>query len=1068
MDPSPELTRSTVSVSRSRNGMRRGWGVGILPAGALISRKLLATTATMVAKKWMPTKEDLKAAFNLFCGVCGIGTLGMPANFARAGPVLGCLAIVCMGLANIYGAVVCSRTMLMAPRSVETFGDIGEWVMGKAGRYLVLIAQMAVCTMTPCAFLVLGGDLLDALFPGAFSRTFWIILMALMVLPICLTPTLKEGAGAAFAGCMGTVLADAIGVGMLIYGMRGHPAVPTSDIKFEQAATAFGNLALAYGAATLIPDIQRQHRDPARMPTVVFVTMTFITLMFVLLAAAGYSAVGCQVSGNLLYSIFPKKDTSFTKRGMLANFGPAVLAYLFMQLHISIAFAVFLHPMFYIAERLFLSMHQHQIAEEELPYQQVETPLEQLKRTSSAAHVSTTQDNDEDEAELAEYRGKGVALKWVTMRIALVVILVIAAVALQHNFVDLSDFVGASANAMSCIVMPITLYVKAMGKKMPVYERIIAVLVAVVCAGLSIYVSYTSGKKIIFPEKATENFPFCHEEHKHFLYYNELISNATRKHWYFTNETWMLKRWYTRTHHPAMASHMAWRDVKGKPVPHHLKAAKTPPPASPPALSASVSIMAGNKWVTKDDAMAAFNIFCCVCGIGTLGMPANFARSGPLIGVCAMLFMGFANIYAAVAVSKAMLIAPRSVRTFGDLGEWCMGTGGRYLVLISQMAVCLMTPCAFLVLGGNILNHLFPNAFDITFWIILMALMVLPICLTPTLKEGAGAAAAGCLGTIVADIVGIGMLFHGMSGHPTIPKPELEFQQVITSFGNLALAYGAATVIPDLQRQHGEPQRMPKVVFITVTFITGMFIVLAATGYSVVGCQISGNLLDAIFPEHNTNRTKAGMLANVGPAVIAYLGMQLHISIAFAVFLHPMFYIAERLVLGMHKHSISIEEDLENVRYQSATTPNDLAKRASSIVRVSAVEVVSEEDEAAEYKGSVMKYVTLRIVLVVCLVIVSVVLQDSFVDFADLIGASANTVCCIIVPIVLYVKAMGKKMPVYERVVAIVVIIVCGILGAYVTYTTGKAIIFPEKGPLFPFCAAEFETAIYYNVTSST
>ncbi|KAJ0389074.1 hypothetical protein ATCC90586_010681 [Pythium insidiosum] len=120
------------------------------------------------------------------------------------------------------------------------------------------------------------------------------------------------------------------------------------------------------------------------------------------------------------------------------------------------------------------------------------------------------------------------------------------------------------------------------------------------------------------------------------------------------------------------------------------------------------------KFFTMEDAKIAFNLFCCVYGIGTLGMPANFSRAGPAIAVCAMLFMAFANVYASVVCSKVMLVAPRSVRTFGDLGEWCMGKPGRYLVTLAQMGVCLLVPCAFLVLGGILLSNLFPGAFKDT------------------------------------------------------------------------------------------------------------------------------------------------------------------------------------------------------------------------------------------------------------------------------------------------------------------------------------------------------------------
>ncbi|KAG2761097.1 hypothetical protein Pcac1_g27021 [Phytophthora cactorum] len=93
------------------------------------------------------------------------------------------------------------------------------------------------------------------------------------------------------------------------------------------------------------------------------------------------------------------------------------------------------------------------------------------------------------------------------------------------------------------------------------------------------------------------------------------------------------------------------------------------------------------KFLTAEDLKMALNIFCCVYGIGTLGMPGNFSRAGPVLAVVGMAFMAFANVYASVAICRVMLLAPKSVKTYSDLGEWCMGKWGRWLSVVSQMAV---------------------------------------------------------------------------------------------------------------------------------------------------------------------------------------------------------------------------------------------------------------------------------------------------------------------------------------------------------------------------------------------
>jgi vesicular inhibitory amino acid transporter len=516
--------------------------------------------------------------------------------------------------------------------------------------------------------------------------------------------------------------------------------------------------------------------------------------------------------------------------------------------------------------------------------------------------------------------------------------------------------------------------------------------------------------------------------------------------------------------------------------------------------------MTKKPFFTFEDAKTSFNLFCCIYGIGkflrgihygrvieeslraqiltrplarccagTLGMPGNFARAGPAIAVVAMAFMAFANIYSSVAMSKVMLLSPKSVKTFGDLGEWAMGAWGRWLCVVSQMGSCLLIPCVFLVLGGSLLDGLFPAAFGQVTWIIFMALMVLPVCLVPTLKEGSGAAFAGCMGTVLADVIGVAVVMHGMRGHPSVPFPELKFSQVAGVFGNLSLAYGAGIVIPDLQRQHSDPTRMPRVVAVTVGIISCLFLTLASTAYSAVGCQITGNLLFTIYPSSETGLTTLGFAPRWGTVVMAYIFMQLHITIAFSVILNPAFYIAERLALGMHKKRPS---DLKNpVSYAEAATPDVTqadARRSSKMSYVSVADAENEhkgdvEEEMAEYRGGMntIKYVTLRIVIIAVLVVLSIIFKDHFSDFADFVGASCITVNCILLPIVFYLIKAWDRLPVYEKIAAIIVTVVCFVLGCYVTYTTGKSLFAPtDNDASFPFCSATYENEVFYNYTA--
>jgi hypothetical protein len=77
------------------------------------------------------------------------------------------------------------------------------------------------------------------------------------------------------------------------------------------------------------------------------------------------------------------------------------------------------------------------------------------------------------------------------------------------------------------------------------------------------------------------------------------------------------------------------------------------------------------------------------------------------------------------------------------------------------------------------------------------------------------------------------------------------------------------------------------------------------------------------------------------------------------------------------------------------------------------------------------------------------------------------TMHSIILPIVFLMKKKWTVMPIWEKVIAVIVTVVCFCLGCYVTYTSGENLFFPTESVEFPFCESEFENTVYYNYTAA-
>jgi len=240
--------------------------------------------------------------------------------------------------------------------------------------------------------------------------------------------------------------------------------------------------------------------------------------------------------------------------------------------------------------------------------------------------------------------------------------------------------------------------------------------------------------------------------------------------------------------------------------------------------------------------------------------------------------------------------------------------------------------------------------------------------------------------------------------------------------------------------------------------------------------------------------------------------MQLHITIAFAVILHPALYLAERAILGLHSssqgqgqlpthygahgdrtgygdrhrggidssHGVGMEVTTPEMlgsasgRHKELASPGGLrgSTRQKSIHSIaSLVDIAGHDEEDEDMKtyrqpGVMWKVTLLRLFIIGALVALACGLKDHFLDLQDFIGASAMSICCIILPCLFYLKVFWRTLPVYQKAYFGIVVVVCGLVGAYSTYNAGRKLFLSPSSPKFPFCPeGDYQNVVYTNQT---
>jgi solute carrier family 32 (vesicular inhibitory amino acid transporter) len=477
----------------------------------------------------------------------------------------------------------------------------------------------------------------------------------------------------------------------------------------------------------------------------------------------------------------------------------------------------------------------------------------------------------------------------------------------------------------------------------------------------------------------------------------------------------------------------------------------------------------------SEDRICVALLFCATFGVGSMSFGMVFAAAGPLLASLAIYFLSACNLHASIAVSKCLTVAPISVRTFSDLGYYAFGEPGRRIVIASEAAVCYLTPVAFLILGGtSLLPHMFHGVFAMssTEWIILMAITVLPIILIPTLKGAAPLCIVGGIVAVLTDVICIG---YALSSLPNTPREtELETNHVISTFGTIMFAMGTAIIIPPIQRQHSDPTRLANLVSLTLLYITSIYMLIGIVTYYQFGCTAPATLLDELPP--GVWKKAASML------------MLLHIMIAFPVMLTPTLFDVERYVLGkdadvevLH-HTIAIRAaklaagkpilgnaptvaslDDDGFLYGSSTSTSTAPSSASAVyfqaqspthasapptTQPSVLPSSSSNSNLSfmeEYAAVDVTFTTrdrlcsalIRTTTITSQAFLAAMLQNCFSDILSLIGATAVTLSCMIMPCLCYLKVYPIPTHLFigrcDRVLCYIIIVTSTLLGVYCT-----------------------------------
>ncbi|KAL1969070.1 hypothetical protein VTN77DRAFT_904 [Rasamsonia byssochlamydoides] len=381
-----------------------------------------------------------------------------------------------------------------------------------------------------------------------------------------------------------------------------------------------------------------------------------------------------------------------------------------------------------------------------------------------------------------------------------------------------------------------------------------------------------------------------------------------------------------------------------------------------------------------------FNSVNVLIGVGLLSLPLGIKHAGWLIGLLFLSFAAASTAYTARILAKCLDV-DYSLVTYADLAYISFGRQAR---IITSLLFCLelIGACvALVVLFADSLDVLIPGL-SVVQWKIICGIILIPLNFIP-LRFLSVTSILGILSctSIVIIVVIDGFIKPNSPGSLHQPARTSIFPDnwatVPLSFGLIMSPWGGHGVFPNIYRDMRHPFKYGRSLLATYIFTYSLDCAMAVIGWLMFG--------DAVRDEITAN-------------ILLTAGYPRGFSICIIIFI---------AIIPITKVPLNCRPLIATVEILSGLNSqnNSLSLHASGPTKTAI---------------RVAKF-AVRIFVVVVIVFISIVFP-SFDRIMALMGSCLCFTICIILPLAFYLKIFGKEIPVGERIVDWVLLVMSSIM----------------------------------------
>lgn len=254
----------------------------------------------------------LQGLFNGMNVLAGVGILTTPFALKEAGWI-GMLYLILLSIICFFTGILLRRCLESGP-GLATYPDIGQAAFGYTGRIIISIILYTELYACCVEFLILEGDNLSSLFPGAHlsiaglhleGKSMFSLLTAIFVLP---TVWLRDLSYLAYVSAGGVVASFVVGISVFwvgaVDGVGFHETGPL--FKLSSLPVSIGLYGFCYSGHAVFPNIYSSLRNRNAYNKVLGISFILCTLLYSGMAVMGFTMFGEDTASQITLNL-PKQ-----------------------------------------------------------------------------------------------------------------------------------------------------------------------------------------------------------------------------------------------------------------------------------------------------------------------------------------------------------------------------------------------------------------------------------------------------------------------------------------------------------------------------------------------------------------------------------------------------------------------------------------------------------------------------------------------------------------------------------------------------------------------------------------